>query len=243
MGSVEARKRLWTRAWRWWQELDALRGLVEFGSQAPGFISRWYPVVFALGGIFGGVVLAVVAAAVAYLFFLPAALMFFVGVVLSVRLLQRQTIDAFSSGDDDMNNGGTSDQRRPGYVPETTGDVRPARESRRSSDEPGQYHERFGCLWGLHLVRQVYLFAAISDILNAPSRWRISGPYCKFDESRLKFKDGGGVRELMDEDDVGGWGGSLYCPACDQAFRPDEGYGGKRTVETYRKQVEREVNS
>ncbi len=223
--------------WRWWQEADALRGLVGFLQQIIGFASKWWQTAVPIILLLGGSSVIVLGALVAHWYFILAAVMFVVGLILTFRLLRTRTVDIHPPTLDTK----VADQA-PHASPESSGIMSDRSHERKQLRQPARFIDRFGASWGMHLVPQSFLFAPLNEILNAPSKWRVSGPYCLSDTTRLKFKDNYGVRELMDGDDVGGSGGRLYCPTCHHEFRPDEDYEGERRIETYRAQVERELN-
>lgn len=107
-----------------------------------------------------------------------------------------------------------------------------------------EHREKFGVLWRVVPIPTVWTrpFASLSSLgLHPKPRIRIEGPYCSHDETLLRFKDLHGDRNLMDDDDIGAMGGSLFCPQCQLSHRPDPNYSGPRRVHDYRREVKRLV--
>ena len=104
------------------------------------------------------------------------------------------------------------------------------------------YEERYGVLWKVRYVARRYygVFASLNSIMNAPPLVKIDGPFCTLDGTLLRFKDYHGDRHLMDEDDISARGGSLYCPTCGAATRPDPNYSDTRPLSIYRDAIRKE---
>ena len=125
----------------------------------------------------------------------------------------------------------------------------PNEENTREEDEPQAfspqgYKQRFGLLWKVRYVHRRYVgvFASLNSIMNAPPLTKVDGPFCPADGTVLRYKDRLGDRYIMDEDDIGGSGGTVYFPQCGMNTRPDPDYDGARELSIYRDAVHKEFS-
>ena len=124
------------------------------------------------------------------------------------------------------------------------GPAQPERKARRqpTSDD---FIDRFGVLWRRIYIPKVFTlpFRSMMETLGARPSPGINIehiPYCPNDNNQLDYQDSDGHRSLFDEDDVGGYMGSAYCTACNEAFRLAPGYRNRIPLREFWKQVDAE---
>lgn len=108
---------------------------------------------------------------------------------------------------------------------------------------------RFGVKWGRRYKARRYGVASFRLVMDSlglspPDAIEIDHvPYCPNDDNQLDYQDSDGHRPLFDEDDVGGYVGSTYCTACNEAFKLAPGYRKRMPLREFWKQIDAEYGT